>query len=434
MDSNIWISGLIVLVLICASAFFSGSETALTAASRARIHQRARKGDRRARIVRRLGEDKETLLGALLLGNNLVNIMAASLATSVLVGIFGEAGVAITTLGMTILLLIFAEVLPKTIAIIHPDRTAVIVAPTVQWIVRILRPAVIAVRIIVRGLLRLLRIESHSAVSRESHEEELRGAIELHRGDDPDTHVERQMLRSVLDLGDVEVEDVMTHRSRMVSIDAGLPIDEIVEQVLSSPYTRIPLWRDEPDNIVGILHAKALLRAIRSNPVELDQTMVQEIASEPWFIPDTTTLWDQLQAFRKRREHFALVVDEYGALMGIVTLEDILEEIVGDITDETDISVPGVRLQPDGSVTAPGSVTIRDLNRQFEWSLPDERATTIGGLILYEARLIPEAGQMFEFFGFRFRILRRTGNRISAVRITPPNARQRAQVQAQALR
>lgn len=431
MDSNIWISGLIILVLIGASAFFSGSETALTAASRARIHQRARKGDKRARVVRRLREDKETLLGALLLGNNLVNIMAASLATSVLVSLFGEAGVALTTLGMTLLLLIFAEVLPKTIAITHPDRTAVIVAPAVRWVVRILRPAVIAVRFIVKCILRLLRIEETSVLNQEAHEEELRGVIELHRSDDdPDTQVERQMLRSVLDLGDVEVEDVMTHRSRLVSVDASLPVDEIVEQVLNSPYTRIPLWRDEPDNIVGVLHAKALLRAIRNNPTELSENLIGEIAAEPWFIPDTTTLWDQLQAFRKRREHFALVVDEYGALMGIVTLEDILEEIVGDITDETDISVPGVRLQPDGSVTAPGTVTIRDLNRQFDWSLPDDKATTVGGLILYEARLIPEAGQMFEFFGFRFRILRRTGNRISAVRITPPNVRPRNAVQS----
>ena len=430
MDSSIWISGLIVLVLIGASAFFSGSETALTAASRARIHQRARNGDRRARIVRRLREDKETLLGALLLGNNLVNILAASLATSVLVALFGEAGVALTTLGMTILLLIFAEVLPKTIAITHPDKTAVVVAPVVRWVVRILRPAVMAVRFIVKQILRVLGLEEQATLSHEAHEEELRGVIELHRSDDPDTHVERHMLRSVLDLGEIEVDDVMTHRSRMVSVDAGQPVDEIVEQVLNSPYTRIPLWRDEPDNIVGVLHAKALLRAIRKNAGDLSESLIQDIAAEPWFIPDTTTLWDQLQAFRKRREHFALVVDEYGALMGVVTLEDILEEIVGDITDETDISVPGVRLQPDGSVTAPGSVTIRDLNRQFDWTLPDEKATTIGGLILYEARLIPEAGQTFEFFGFRFRILRRTGNRISAVRITPPTARPRNPVQA----
>ncbi|MCA8929688.1 MAG: HlyC/CorC family transporter [Alphaproteobacteria bacterium] len=426
MSDNLWLSALAVIVLIGVSAFFSGSETALTAASRARIHHRARKGDKRAETVRRLREKKETLLGALLLGNNLVNILSASLATSVLVGLFGQAGVALATLGMTLLLLIFAEVLPKTIAITHPDQTALKVAPLVRWVVRVLAPAVIAVQWIVRGLLRAFRIAPQSATSHEAHEEELRGAIELHRSDNPDTHVERHMLRSVLELGEVETADVMTHRSRMVAVDASLPAREIVDQVLNSPYTRIPLWRDEPDNIVGVLHAKALLRAVRNSDTELSHVDLQEIAAEPWFIPDTTTLWDQLQAFRKRREHFALVVDEYGALMGMVTLEDILEEIVGDITDETDISVPGVRLQPDGSVTAAGTVTIRDLNRQFDWSLPDDKATTIAGLILYEARLIPEAGQTFEFFGFRFRILRRTGNRISAVRISPPNARRAA--------
>jgi Mg2+/Co2+ transporter CorB len=420
-----WLSVLIIVLLIGVSAFFSGSETALTAASRARMHHLARTGNRRAGIVRHLREDKESLLGALLLGNNLVNILAASLATSVLLRLFGDLGVAFATLGMTLLLLIFAEVLPKTIAITHPDRTAIAVAPVVRHIVQILKPAVAAVRLIVRGLIRLMGITNKAGSSEEHREEELRGAIELHQSDHRDTYVERQMLRSVLDLGEVEVADVMTHRSRLVAVDAGLPVDEIVEQVLSSPYTRFPLWRDEPDNIVGVLHAKALLRAIRSTESALGEVNPQEIAAVPWFIPDTATLWDQLQAFRKRREHFALVVDEYGALMGIVTLEDILEEIVGDITDETDISVPGVRLQPDGSVTAPGTVTIRDLNRQFDWSLPDEKATTIGGLILYEARLIPEAGQTFEFFGFRFRILRRTGNRISAVRITAPVVRTR---------
>ncbi len=390
----------------------------------------ARKGDGRANIVRQLRDDKETLLGALLLGNNLVNILAAALATNVLVTLFGEAGVALATLIMTLLLLIFAEVLPKTIAITHPDRMAILVAPVVKWIVRIFAPASAAIHFIVRGLIRLLSIDTQGHSSQEAREEELRGAIELHRSEHPDTQVERQMLRSVLELGEVEVADVMTHRSRMIAVDANLPAEEIVEQVLNSPYTRIPLWQEEPDNIVGVLHAKSLLRALRSREMNLSRPFLLETASEPWFIPDTTTLWDQLQAFRKRREHFALVVDEYGALMGIVTLEDILEEIVGDITDEMDISVPGVRLQPDGSVTAPGTVTIRDLNRQFDWSLPDDKATTIGGLILYEARLIPEAGQTFEFFGFRFRILRRTGNRISAVRITPPGALARTGAQA----
>jgi Mg2+/Co2+ transporter CorB len=430
MSEYLWLSALAILVLLGASAFFSGSETALTAASRARMHHRARKGDKRASMVRHLREDKETLLGALLLGNNLVNILATSLATSVLLAVFGDAGVALATLGMTLLVLIFSEVLPKTVAITSPDRVALAVAPVVRWVIWVLAPFAIAIRVLVRSLLRWMRIDYHGAGADEGHAEELWGAIELHRSDDPDTHVERHMLRSVLELGEVEIADVMTHRSRMVSVDAGLPAEEIVEQVLNSPYTRIPLWRDEPDNIVGVLHAKALLRAVRNHPGELDNKLLQDLAAEPWFIPDTTTLWDQLQAFRKRREHFALVVDEYGALMGVVTLEDILEEIVGDISDETDISVPGVRLQPDGSVTAPGTVTIRDLNRQFDWSLPDEKATTIGGLILYEARQIPEAGQTFEFFGFRFRILRRSGNRVSAVRITPPSAVGRSVVQA----
>jgi len=426
MTDTLWLPALAIVILLGISAFFSGSETALTAASRARIHHRARKGDRRAQMVRNLGDKKQTLLGALLLGNNLVNILSASLATNVLVAMFGEAGVALTTLAMTLLVLIFAEVLPKTIAILHPDRTAMIVAPVVRRIVWVLAPPVVAIEWLVHGILRALGIEEHSAHNPKAHEEELRGAIELHRGEHPDTHVERHMLRSVLELGEVEVMDVMTHRSRIASVDGGLPTSEIIDQVLNSPYTRIPIWREEPDNVVGVLHVKALLRAVRNSDKAPSRVDLQEIAVEPWFIPDTTTLWDQLQAFRTRREHFALVIDEYGTLMGVVTLEDILEEIVGDIADETDISVPGVRLQPDGSVTVAGSVTIRDLNRQFDWALPDKKVTTIAGLILYEAQLIPDAGQTFEFFGFRFQILRRAGNRISAVRIRPPNSVARA--------
>ncbi|MFN4088533.1 MAG: HlyC/CorC family transporter [Alphaproteobacteria bacterium] len=426
MDQAIWITAGAIFVLLLFSAFFSGSETALTAVSRARMHHLERKGNRNAALVRRLRDDKEMLIGAILLGNNLVNILAASLATSALIVVFGEAGVAYATIAMTLLLLIFSEVLPKTFAFNHSDRLALAVAPILVHLVRILRPAVIAIQFVVKLTLSLLGERAQAPYSHSSHEEELRGAIELHRGETREIRDERRMLRSVLDLGDVWVSEIMTHRRNTVMIDAGLPPREIVEQVLASPFTRIPLWRDTPDNIVGVLHAKGLLRAVHSLGGDYDKLDVQSLASSAWFIPDSTTLLDQLQAFRRRREHFALVIDEYGSLMGTVTLEDILEEIVGDISDEHDIAVPGVRPQPDGSYVVAGTVTIRDLNREFEWSLPEEDASTIAGLLLREARQIPEAGQTFDFYGFRFHVLRRVRNQIASIRITPPKRRARA--------
>src|SRR5690606_38148732 len=407
MDEAIWITIGAILLLLILSAFFSGAETALTAASRARIHHLERSGVARAALVRRLRDDKETLIVAVLLGNNLVNILAASLATSVLIALFGEAGVAYATLAMTLLILIFSEILPKTFAINHADRVALAVAPLVGIVVRLFPPFVLAIQWFVRIILKLAGEQGTASYSDAAQEEELRGAIELHRGEDREIRDERRMLRSVLDLGDVEVGDIMTHRRNMVTIDASKPPTEIVDEVLNSPYTRIPLWKDDPDNIVGVLHAKALLRAVQAQGRSLEGLDILAIASPAWFIPDSTTLLDQLQAFRRRREHFALVVDEYGALMGLVTLEDILEEIVGEISDEHDVAVAGVCPQPDGSYIVAGTVTIRDLNREFEWSLPDEEASTLAGLLLYEARQIPEVGQVFDFYGFRFQVLRR---------------------------
>jgi Mg2+/Co2+ transporter CorB len=255
--------------------------------------------------------------------------------------------------------------------------------------------------------------------------EELRGAIELHRGEETteeeEVRHERAMLRSILELNEVPVSDIMTHRRNLVTIDAGQQPAQIVDEVLASPYTRLPLWKDNPDNIVGVLHAKALLREVRAHGGQLDPLDVVALAAQPWFIPDTTTLLDQLQAFRERREHFALVVDEYGSLMGVVTLEDILEEIVGDISDELDVNVAGVKPQPNDSYIIDGWVTIRDLNREFEWRLPDDKASTIAGLVLHEARKIPDVGQVFTFYGFRFEILRRQRHQIATLRVTPPS-------------
>ncbi len=414
-------TALVILFLLLLSAFFSGSETALTAASRHVMHQLEQNGDDRAKTVNALHEDKERLIGAILLGNNLVNILSSALATSMLLTLFGDRGVAYATVIMTFLVLVFAEILPKTYAIRNANGMALSVAPIIKPMVVILGPVTLAIGLIVRNLLSLFGAGKSNDESRVAAEEELRGAIELHDGDEPTVRQERAMLRSVLELSEVQVEEIMSHRGNVATIDADLPPAEIVRQVLESPFTRIPLWRENPDNIVGVLHAKALLRDVIAHGTELTGIDILEIASAPWFIPEQTLLLDQLQAFRARREHFALVVDEYGALMGVVTLEDIIEEIVGDIDDEHDVSVTGVTAQPDGSYVVDGIVTIRDLNREFEWDLPDEEASTIAGLVLHESRRIPEVGQTFIFHGFRFDILARVRNQITSIRLTPPN-------------
>ena len=408
--------------LLVLSAFFSGSETALTAASRPVMYHMEQSGNRRASLVNRLRDDNQRLIGAILLGNNLVNILASSLATSILIQTFGEAGIAYATLGMTLLVLVFAEVLPKTYAIYTADKSALAVAPIINAIVIVSSPFVHAINAVAGGTLRLFGIDITTVQDDQVSETELRGAIDLHDGEEKVVRHERAMLRSVLDLDDVQVAEIMTHRKNVSAIDADTPAAELVKQVVESPFTRIPIWRDNYDNIVGVLHAKALLRRMWAHSDITESLNIDQLAADPWFIPEQTPLFDQLEAFRERREHFALVVDEYGSFLGVVTLEDILEEIVGNIDDEHDDQVSGVTPQSDGSFLVDGRITIRDLNREFEWGLPDEIAATVAGLLLHEARRIPDVGQRFLFYGFRFDILERRGHQITRVRISPPSA------------
>ena len=413
----------VILVLLVLSAFFSGSETALTAASRARLHALEQRGSRRAAIVNEMRLHMERVIGAILLGNNVVNITASALATSVMIQLFGENGVIYATLAVTTLVLIFGEILPKTYAINNADRMALGVGPIMRVVVMLFSPVTRVVQLMVNSALRMFGLRIEAEVGSERTAEELRGAIDLHLhagADEEEIRNAGAMLHSILDLDDVTVSDIMVHRRNVELIDLDLPPQETVAQVLASPYTRLPLWQGEPDNIVGVLHAKALLRAVRSEGARIEELDLKAIAADPWFIPETTSLLDQLQAFRKRREHFAIVVDEYGAVMGIVTLEDILEEIVGQIDDEHDIHVEGVRRLADGSYEIDGAVTLRDLNREFGWRLPDEDASTIAGLVLYEARRIPVAGQVFSFHGFRFEVQERQRNQIKRLRVTPP--------------
>ncbi len=409
------IAALSALALSLVSGFFSAAETGLTAASRARMHQLDKDGDVGAKRVNALLERRERTIGALLLGNNLLNTLAAALTTSLLTAPLGDLGVAVATAVTTVLVLIFAEVLPKTYAIAYPDKTAVWVAPAAQFFVWLLSPIVSAVTFIVRRTLALFGVTSIAAPDPYAAVEEIRGAVELHADEGAVESDVRDRLRGTLELGDLTVADVMIHRKAIKMLDASLPPREIVAQAMASSHTRMPLYADNPENIVGVLHARDLLRAISERG--RDGLDVRSVMREPWFVPEPTSAEDQLAEFLRRREHFALVVDEYGALKGLVTLEDILEEIVGDIKDEHDIAVHGVRPQPDGSVNVDGVVPIRDLNRMLDWDLPDDEAVTVAGLVIHEAETIPDPGQRFAFHGYRFQVLRRNRNQITALRI-----------------
>jgi Mg2+/Co2+ transporter CorB len=419
MSLEDWLTLFAVLVCLLLSFFFAGSETALIASSRARMLRLEKHGNRQAGLVNRLMAMRERLIGALLLSNNAVNIAASSLATSILLVWFGDVGVIYATVIMTVVVVVFAEVLPKTIAINAPDRMSLLVAKPMSWVVGLLGPVLMAVEALVRWILRLFGVQIGENQPILSAHEELRSAVDLLHHEDRVEKLDRDMFGGVLDLRDLTVSDVMLHRTKMITINADDPPEEIVRAVLAAPVTRLPLWRATPENIVGILHSKDLLRAIQAANGDLSKIDIQGIALPAWFVPDVRPLAEQLKAFRRRKTHFALVVDEYGEVMGLVTLEDILEEIVGDISDEHDIAVTGVRPQSDGSVNVDGSVPIRDLNRAMDWNLPDEEATTIAGLVIHESRSIPEPGQSFIFHGFRFEVLRRTRNRITALRITP---------------
>ncbi|MFC2952121.1 HlyC/CorC family transporter [Marinicaulis aureus] len=410
-----------IVFLLFLSAFFSGSETALTATSKARMHKLESDGNLNARRVNLLIKNRERLIGAILLGNNLVNILASVIAASVFNQLFGASLIAtgLATATMTVLVLVFAEVTPKTAAITRPDTVAMLVAPVMRWVVYILAPVTWLVQMFVRGVFHIfgLDISKDSAVF--SAEEELRGAIDLHHYEGRVDKESRDLIRGALDLNEIRTEEIMIHRKSIEMLDIDMAKDALIRQALKSAHTRLPLYRENPDNIIGILHAKDLLRALWDAEGNADAINFEALAREPYFAPETTTLQEQLDAFKVKQEHFALIVDEYGALMGLVTLEDILEEIVGEIEDEYDSPVQGVRPQGDGSLTVDGDVTLRDLNRAMDWNLPDEEAVTVAGLVIHEAQSIPDVGQTFSFYGFRFKILRRRRNQITALKITP---------------
>ncbi|WP_135447097.1 HlyC/CorC family transporter [Tabrizicola caldifontis] len=428
LDTAFWLTTVAILLLLVLSAFFSGSETALTASSRAKLKAQADRGSRGAKAALKVTEDRERMIGAILLGNNIVNILSAALATSLLTRIFGDSGVALATLGMTLLVLIFGEVMPKTVAITYPEPVATRVAPLIRLVTQVFSPVILVVRTLVNAVLRLFGMRADTADPLLALREEIVGAIALGHSEGAVEKEDRDRLLGALDLAHRTVDEIMRHRRQVEMIDADLPPDEIISQVLASPHTRLPIFRDTDDNILGVIHAKDLLREVHrlirgeeGSVRGIENLDILKIAMKPYFVPNTTTLDEQMREFLARRTHFALVVDEYGALLGLITLEDILEEIVGDISDEFDPvkKDSGLTKTEDGAWLVDGAMTIRDLNRAMDWQLPDDEANTVAGLVIHEAQMIPNTGQIFSFHGFRFEVVERRENRITKLKVKP---------------
>ncbi len=419
MDQTLWLTLIGVILLMIVSSLMSLSETAFTALNRARLVALEKAGDVRAMRLARLTQKREKVVASLLLGNNLVNILATALTTTVMANAFDDAGVFYATILMTVVIVLFGEVLPKSFAIANAERAALFFSGFIAFVDWILRPFARTADWVARKTMQFFGRGNHERGALLSPHEEIRGQVDLLHMEGSAVKSDRDMLGGLLDLKELSVTDIMIHRTNMNGLDADEPIEELVEEALKSVNPRLPVWRHTPENIIGILHTKTLALAVHDARGDFSKLILDELIATPWFIPDTTTLEEQLKAFLKRKAHMALVVDEYGVVMGLVTLEDIIEEIVGDIADETDRTIEGVRPQADGSLSVDGQVPIRDLNRAMDWDLPDDEATTIAGLVIHEARMIPNPGQSFTFYGFKFDVTRRERNRITRIKIRP---------------
>lgn len=411
-----------IIGLVFLSAFFSGTETSLTSASKPRMHTLARSGKKNAGIFEKIFKDKEQLICTILFANNLVNVLASALATKILIEITETEGIFYATIIMTLMILIFGELIPKTLALSNADKFALKISPIIRVIIIILYPLTKILNFIVAFILKLVGVDYKDSSREEileKSEEELRGAIDLH-GKNSTGNDEKQMLKSILDLDEITVGSIMISRKDIFSIPASIKYDQLINKLKNSPHSRIPIWENNPENIVGVLYVRKL---IGENNIDQKKFNVLNFCQKPWFIPESTKLDNQLMAFKKRKEHFSIVVDEYGEFLGIITLEDIIEEIVGDIDDELDVlklpkSINGIKSTSKNNYLVHGTVNIRDLNKQIDTNIPVGNASTVAGLILYESRIIPKKGQVFSFFGLKFKILSKKNNQILMLKIS----------------
>ena len=406
---------IIIIILILISGFLSGSETAITAASKAKIISKIKKGSEKAKYVEKIIQNKDSVISSLLLSNNLVNILASSLATAFFYDLFGVTGIVYATLLMTILLVIFAEVLPKTYALSKPTRTALVIGPIIYYINKISLPFVYLINKVVKIFIKKKDIKD-SKLSDEQSEEELQGVIDLYSTSNPDSEHEKEMLQSILTLNDTTVEEVFTHRKNIYSINAELNLNEIITKINTSRFTRIPFWKDNPENITGLLNIRTL--GINIKKERNDKNIILEKMNKPWFIPSSTNLLDQLVEFKKRKEHLAFVIDEYGELLGIISLEDIIEEIVGEIVDEIDVPEKKFLINSRRKIIAEGNQNIKDLFREFNLNLPESESSTIAGYVMDIAKKIPLYGEVIEDKYFSYKITSHSRKQILRLEIS----------------
>ena len=409
---------LIIIILILLSGFLSGSETAITAASKAKVISKIKKGSKGANYLKKIIDKKETVISSLLLSNNLVNILASSLATAFFYNLFGITGIFYATLLMTFLLVLFAEVLPKTYSINKPTRTAMIISPFIYYLNKILFPFVFFINSIVNLIINKNNL-TNTKISDEQSEEELHGSIDLYKTSSPDSEHEKEMLQSILTLNDTTVEEVFTHRKNIFSINADLDLNTIIEDINKSNFTRIPFWKNNPENIIGLLDKRILNIDINK---DLDsKNIILERLKKPWFIPETTNLLDQLVLFKKKKEHLSFVIDEYGELLGLITLEDIIEEIVGEIVDEMDAPQIEFKINSQGKIISEGRQNLKDLYKKFDLDSPESDATTIGGYVMDLAKKIPLYGDMINDKYFSYKILSHSRKQILRLEIKKIN-------------
>ena len=404
----------LLIVLLLLSAFFSGSETALVSLNRYQLRHKARQGHRGARLAETLLQRPDRLIGLILLGNNLVNFSAASLVAIIALEMGGEPAVALGTLALTLVVLIFSEAAPKTLAAMHPERLAFPAAMIYYPLLKIMYPIVWLTNVASNGVLFLLGVRSSDSELQPLTREELRTVV--HEAGGRISSRYQQMLLSILDLEKVSVDDVMVPHNEIIGIDLDDEIEEIEAIISKSEHTRLPVYEDNIDNIVGILHLRRLANLA---PLSFDKTSLRELLDEPYFVPEGTPLSKQLVQFQRRRERVALVVDEYGDIQGIVTLEDILEEIVGEFTtDPADQIEDVVREGPDSFLVS-GTANIRELNRAQGWELPTDGPKTLNGLILELLETIPEPSTCLKISGYPLEIVASDDNRVRTVRIGP---------------
>jgi len=402
---------IVIFFLLLLSAFFSSSETAITKISDAKIHQWDEKKNKKIIKAKSLLKNREKVIGTLLLGNNIVNILASALATSILISVFGDKGIIYATVIMTSLIFIFAEVLPKTYAIRESEKLVIYSAPIIIFFTKILSPIIIVLQSLVSSILKIANKEN----SQSDWKQNLRGAILLANNQGNVRKYDRIMLESILDLHEVKVSEIMTHRKNIESLHILDNIDNITHLALKSRFTRLPLWKGNTDNIIGTLHIKDLLRAKNIN----NKIDINNLMQKPLFISENTSLSEQLNKFKKETNQMAFVIDEYGDIQGLITLEDVLEEIVGEIFDEFDKQILEPNILEDKSVTVDGAMTIRDLNRLTDWDLSDDEASTIAGLVIDVAQKLPKINETIKIENFYFKILERQRTRLTKINIKP---------------